>query len=102
MLLRDVSFSLSPARREAEEARLIVEVAAAYRKKAGQLANALGHSSFELKTLGFNREAMSTPRRGRAGSEMALMARSDAAVPVPTDAGKSEVRVTLSGVVELK
>lgn len=102
MMLRDVSFSLSGAKREAEEARMIVDVAAAYKKKAGQLANALGYPSFELKTLGFNREATITPRRGRSGPEMALMARSDASVPVPTDAGKSEVRVTLSGVVELK
>jgi predicted secreted protein len=102
MMLRDVAFSLSPAKRDSEEARMIVEVATAYQKKADQLAKALGYKSFELKTLGFNREPVNIARKSRGGSEALMMSRSDASVPIPTDGGKSEVRVILSGVVELK
>lgn len=102
MQMNGVGFSLSPAKRKLEESRLMKEVSANFKDNARDLAAAMGYKSYELKSLSFNRQNNSGG--GRPMMTMSAMRGKamDAAVPVAAEGGKSEVSVSLNGVVELK
>lgn len=104
MQINGVYFGLSPAKREAEETRLMNEVATSFKKKATALSQALGYKSFSIKNVNYGNAhgGGGHPMPMRAAMAMEKSSMDMAAVPMPTEGGKSEVTVTLSGTVELK
>jgi len=100
MQITGMHFSLSPAKREAEEARLTSEVAAAFKKKAASVAKALGYDHYAIKSVSFGHQiGAGQPRPAPMYSMKAAAA--EAAVPLPAEGGKSEVSLSISGTVEL-
>lgn len=103
MQITSVNFSLSRAKRDSEEGKLIVEAANAFKHKAQAMATALGFKSYVIKMVGLSQDPgnVTQPPQPmmmgmRAGGSEA------AAVPVPTEGGKTEVVLNLNGSVELK
>ncbi len=94
-----VSFRLTEAARNREQARLIEEAAAAFKAKAAQTSKAFGYQSFELKTLTLDHAATTPPPRPM---QMEFRAAADSAAKVPTDGGDTTVTLTIGGSVELK
>lgn len=101
--ITNVDFALSPARRAVEEGKLMTAVAQSFKAKASALGQALGYPKFGIKAVQFNQQF-----GGGGGRPMPMMmamkgaSMSADAVPVPTDGGKSDVVVTMSGTVELE
>jgi predicted secreted protein len=97
--ITNVSFALSPARRELEEGKLMTEVAKSFKAKALALGQALGYQKVDIKAVQFNQQYGGGIARPMMMQSRAVSAQ---AVPVPTDGGKSDVVVNLSGTVELE
>ena len=100
--MNGVSFQLSREARESSEARLIKLASAAFSVKAQTTAQALGFASYELKTVqlssGWNDASPPPMPRMMAMTASDGMAKAEA---VPSEPGKTEVRVSLSGSVML-
>lgn len=101
MQISAVSFSLSRARSDEVEARLMTEVAAAFQRKAQAMSSALGFKGYALRTVTLSQGGNAPPpapmlmRSAMPGAE-------SGAVPIPSEGGKTEVVLTMSGVVELR
>ena len=95
-----VSFRLTEAARNREQARLIEEAAAAFKAKAQQVAKAFGFESYELKTINLDHAATTPPPRPMQMEFRAAAA--DSAAKVPTDGGDTTVTLTIGGSVELR
>lgn len=94
--LAGVQFRLSDARRRAEEARLLVEAAQAFRAKAQAAAAAFGFRRYALGELTLGHSShVPEPR------PMMAMAMKAERAAVPTEGGDSEVAVTVSGTIRL-
>lgn len=102
MQIAGVSFSLSRAKAQEVEAQLMTEVAAAFNRRAQAMAGALGFKGYAIKTVSLSQAAGVTPLRGPAMLRGAVPAAEAAAVPIPAEGGKTEVALTMSGVVALR
>jgi predicted secreted protein len=96
--VRGVSFGLSRAERERAEHEAQAQAVQRFRAKADELARSFGFSGFALREV-----AVSANEQGYAPMRMAApTAMAAAAAPVPLEGGKSEVRITVSGSVQLR
>ncbi|HEX7386265.1 MAG TPA: SIMPL domain-containing protein [Castellaniella sp.] len=98
MPVAGLSFSVSEARRSAEEQKLLGQAVAAFQQRAQALTKALGFEGYRLKTLDLNGSGRSpvspSPR-------MMAMAASAGSVAVPLEGGRERVSVSLQGTVFL-
>jgi predicted secreted protein len=92
-----VSFRLSDARRFAEEQKLLKSVAQAFRERAAQAANALGYAGYELRSMTLRPQTAVMPT-----VRMAAMPMAESRANLPTDAGESDIEVSMSGTIELR
>jgi predicted secreted protein len=98
MQLAGVQFRLSGGRRQAEEKRLVAEVAKSFRERAADAAAAFGFAGYDLKELTLRAGGVPPVPRPM----MASRANADAAAaPLPSEGGDSDVVVGVSGTVEL-
>ncbi len=98
--VRSVTNRVSPERRKDTEDKLIDEAIAAFSERAERIAAAFGKTGYRLMSVQVDTsDALSMPRPYAARA----MAMSESAVAPPTlDAGTSEIRVVVSGTIELK
>lgn len=101
MQIASVNFSLSRARSDEVEARLMTQAAEAFKRKAQVMAGALGFKGYALKTVTLTQGGNAPPPRPVVTLRSASAA-ADAAVPIPAEGGKTELVVTMSGAVELR
>ena len=100
LTMGNVMFSLSREQRtkvEAEAQSIAIE---RFKAKAADIAKSFGFGSYSLREVSVNANDQGFVPRGRAMAMEAKMSASDA--PVPVEAGKSTVLVTVSGAVQLK
>ena len=97
--ITDVSFSLSPEARLAAEGRLTGRAIEAFRQQAQSAAKAFGYTGYTIRQVQINQDGGVQPR------PMMMMARSEmagkASAPVPLEAGRATVAVTVSGSVQM-
>jgi predicted secreted protein len=100
LTLSNVSFALSREHRAAAERDAQVQAVASFRGKAAELAKSFGFAGYSLREVAVNAgDSGMPPRPMRMAAAEAKMA-SDA--PVPIEAGKTAVSVTVSGSVQLR
>jgi len=100
LTLSNVSFALSRELRASAERDAQVQAVAAFRGKASELAKSFGFGGYGLREVSVNAgDAGMPPRPMRMAAAEAKTA-SDA--PVPIEAGKTAVSVTVSGSVQLR
>lgn len=102
MQISSVNFSLSRARSDEIEAQLMNEVAAAFKRKAQAMASALGFKGYAIKAVSLSQAGGVTPPRPVAMMRSVAGTADAAAVPIPSEGGKTEVVLTMSGSVEAR
>ncbi len=95
--VKSMQFSVSDDRRRAVENRLIGRALDAFRERAGIIGTNLDAKGYRIVELNINTSSQRPPVPYQA-----RMAAMEAAAPVVTQAGDSDVRVTISGTVELQ
>ena len=99
LTLGNVGFGLSRERRALVEADAQKQAIDRFKAKATELATGFGFTGYTLREVSVNANDPGFPRPRM----MAMEAKSAAAdMPVPVEAGKSTVMVTVSGSVQLK
>lgn len=99
LTLGQVGFGLSREQRaqvETEAQALAVE---SFKTKATELARSFGFGGYTLREVSVNANDQGAPPRPRM---MAMEAKMASDAPVPAEAGKATVQVTVSGAVQLK
>lgn len=100
LTLGQVGFSLSREARQKVEAEAQAQAIERFRAKAGDIAKAFGFAAYTLREV-----SVSSADRGPVPMPrmMAMEARTSMAdAPVPVEAGKSSVTVTVAGSVQMK
>ena len=101
MAVESTYFSLSREGRQQLEADVQSQAVQNFRQKAQQLAKDFGYNGYTLRQV-----TVGTVERPTPPMPMAAMARTlaaDAAPnPIPVEAGKDEVKITVSGSVQLR
>lgn len=97
MQVGGMAFALSPEARQAEEDRLVAQAIARFQSRARIAAKAFGYGSYTLLEAAVNTHAPGTPPRPMLRSAMAAES-----APVPMEAGRTTVLVTVSGSVQLE
>jgi predicted secreted protein len=95
--VRSMQFSVSDERRRAVENRLIARTLDAFRERAGIVGGSLEAKGYRIVELNIN-----TSRHQPPMPYQARMAAMEAAAPVVTEAGDSDIRVSINGTVELQ
>ena len=95
--VKSMQFSVSDDRRRAVENRLIGRALDAFRERAGIVGSNLDAKGYRIVELNINTSSQRPPVPYQA-----RMAAMEAAAPVVTEAGDSDVRVTINGTVELQ
>lgn len=95
-----LQFSLSRERRSQVEAQAQTQAIEAFKARAGQIARGFGFTTFGLREIAVNANDQGFAPRTRVMAMEATTASADA--PVPLEAGKTAVVVTVSGSVQLK
>jgi len=99
MTLAGVSFGLSREQRAKVEGEAQAIAIERFKAKAAELARSFGFSGYGLREVAVNSNDQGfSPRQRFAEAPMAAAAN----MPVPVEAGKSAVTVTLSGSVQLR
>ena len=99
MTLGNVSFGLSREQRAKVEGEAQAIAIERFKAKAAELARSFGFSGYGLREVAVNSNDQGfVPRQRFAEGQLA----SAASMPVPVEAGKSAVTVTLSGSVQLR
>lgn len=93
-------FSLSREEHTRVEADVQMMAIERFKAKAGEIAQGFGFSGYGLRELSVNANDQQFAPRPRVMAMQAKSAEADA--PVPLEAGKSTVMVTVSGSVQLK
>lgn len=96
MQVNGMAFALSPEARQAEEDRLVAQAIARFQARARNAAKAFGYGSYTLLEVSVNTQ---TPMPPRPMLRSAMVAES---APVPVEAGRTTVVVTVSGSVQLE
>lgn len=100
MAVSNINFSLSREAREAEEQRLLVEAAKAFRARAASASQAFGFGGYNVKQLDLSGSGtVYQPRPMMAMRASSAEAKFSDAVPM--EAGKATVTVSVRGTVEL-
>jgi predicted secreted protein len=100
MTIGNVVFSLSREQRTKVEAETQQTAIERFRAKAADIAKSFGMTSYTIREVAVNAGDQVFTPRGRVQMEMKMSASSEA--PVPVEAGKSTVMVTVSGTVQLR
>ncbi len=100
MALGNVGFSLSREQRAKVEAEAQTMAIERFKTKAAELAKGFGFAGYNLREVAVNANDQGYSVRPRAMAMESRAAAPDA--PVPVEAGKSTVMVTVSGSVQLK
>lgn len=99
MVVSQAGFHLSRERRERAERDVEAQAIAQFRAKATDIARAFGFNAYGLREVSVNAQDAGLPRMRMVASE-AASAPADA--PLPVEAGKTSVIVTVSGSVQLR
>lgn len=99
MALANAGFRLSRDRREQAEREAQAQAVQAFRAKATDLARGFGFAGYTLREVTVQAMDQGQPPRPRM---MAMEAKAAQDAPVPVEAGKSAVVVTVSGGVQLR
>lgn len=99
VLLTGIEFSVRPETRSAVAEELVTEALASFRSRATLIAQGMGEKSWSLISLSVG-EARGQPRMMHMRAESKVMSMSDSMPPV-FEAGSSQIRVHVSGNVEL-
>jgi predicted secreted protein len=100
LTLGNVSFGLSREQRAKVEADAQTQAIERFKSKADSIAKAFGFGSYSLREVSVNANDQGFNPRGNM---MAMQARSVAAdAPVPVEAGKTTVMVTVAGSIQMK
>lgn len=100
LTLGNVSFGLSREQRQKVEGEAQAQAIERFKTKAEGIAKAFGFSSYTLREVSVNANDQGFTPRPRMMAMEARAAVADA--PVPVEAGKSTVLVTVAGSVQLK
>ncbi len=101
--ISNISFSLSPAVREAEERKLLKEAAQAFKDRALAAANAFGFSGYRLSKLDLGGSGGVTPMPRMMGAAMSKDAYSSmGGSSVPLEAGNVTVSISVNGTIVLQ
>jgi predicted secreted protein len=92
-----VTFGLSREERERAEHEAQASAVARFRAKAAELARSFGFTGYELREVN-----VSANDQGYVPMRMAAPAAAPGAAPVPVEPGKSTIRVSVSGSVQLR
>lgn len=95
--VKSMQFTVSDERRRAAENRLIARALDAFRERAGIVGANLEAKGYRIVELNINTSSQRPP-----APYQARMAAMEAPAPVVTEAGDSDIRVTISGTVELQ
>lgn len=95
--VKSMRFSVSDEKRQAVENRLITAALNAFRERAGIVADNLQSKGFRIVELNIN----TTSQRPPVPYQARMASMEAAAPPVATEAGESDIRVTVNGTVEL-
>lgn len=101
LTVNQVMFSLSREQRMQVETQAQAMAIAQFKAKAGEIARSFGFADYSLREVSVNAHDAGGPPRPRVMAMQAKAASGDMA-PVPVEAGKSTVQVTVSGAVQLK
>ncbi|MCF6283373.1 MAG: SIMPL domain-containing protein [Candidatus Polarisedimenticolaceae bacterium] len=96
LAVASISYHLSPARRQAAENDLMAEAIAAFKQRATLIAKQFGSSEYRLVKMSISTPNGNPPQFGIQHLEMAR-----ASAP-PIKAGSQQIRLTVSGTIELK
>ncbi len=96
--VKSMQFSVSDERRRVVENRLIGRALDAFRERAGIVGSNLEAKGYRIVELNINTSSQRPPVPYQAR----MVSMEAAAPPVVTEAGDSDVRVTISGTVELR
>lgn len=94
-----VGYGLSREARERVEAEVAAQAIARYRAKASDYAQQFGYGGYVLGEVSINADDAGPQRMFKSAGELARVAALDE--PLPTEAGKASVTVTVSGSVQL-
>lgn len=94
-----VGFGLSREQRARVEAQAQLQAVDAFKARATELARAFGFSGYTLREVAVNTNDAGFVPRMRVLAESAM---APAAAPLPVEAGRSTVTVTVSGSVQLR
>jgi predicted secreted protein len=100
MTLAGVSFGLSREQRAKVESQAQSVAIERFKVKAGELAKGFGFSGYSLREVAVNANDQGFVPRPRMLALQGKPAQAD--MPVPVEAGKSSVTVTVSGSVQLR
>lgn len=98
--VREVAFSLSREERARVETQAQAQAIALFQAKAGEIARSFGFASYSLREVSVMANDAGVPHQPRVMAMQAKAAYESA--PVPVEAGKAVVAVTVSGGVQLK
>jgi predicted secreted protein len=99
MAVSGISFSLSEQARQAEEARLLTQAAAAFRERAKNAAQAFGFTDYTIGNLTLSGSGVVSPPRPMMMRGASAMSKS---APVALEGGQAEVTVSVTGTVKLQ
>jgi predicted secreted protein len=94
--VKSMNFTVSDERRTAVENRLITAALDAFRERAGIVGDKLQAKGYRIVDINIGTAAQRPPVVYQA-----RMAAAEAAAPVAAEGGESDIRVTISGTIEL-
>lgn len=100
LTMAGVQFSLSPQQRARAQDEAQSKAIERFKAQAGEIAKAFGFSGYQLREVAVNANDQGNPPRPRLMAMEARAAVADA--PVPIEAGKTALVVTVSGSVQLR
>ncbi|MBS0494148.1 MAG: SIMPL domain-containing protein [Proteobacteria bacterium] len=102
MAINQIAFDLSREARTKVESEAQAKAIEAFKARATELARGFGFAGYTLREVGVNSNEMAPgPRPRMLGMEAKAMSMASDA-PVPVEAGKAQVVVTISGSVQLR
>lgn len=99
MTIGRVGYGLSREARERNESEVSARAIAAYRAKAGEIAKQFGYGSYVIREV--NVQANEQPGNIIPMARAQMMSKSSDDSPLPIEAGKAQVVVTVSGTVQM-
>jgi predicted secreted protein len=101
LTVHQVTFSLSREQRQRVESQAQAMAIERFKAKAGDIARSFGFADYSLREVSVNADDVGYAGPPRVMAMQAKAASADIS-PVPVEAGKSTVQVTVSGAVQLK
>ncbi len=100
MVIRQIGFALSPQARTEAESQVQAQAVARFQAKAQELSRSFGFTGYSLREVQVNSHESSPGPQPRMWAMAAKAAPMDDA-PLPVEAGKAQVEVSISGSVQM-